>query len=155
VGLSTRLDGRSRSFPGVLALASRYCMVPVCPEQLGGSATPRPPAEILRGAGDDVLDGLARVATAEGDDLTEVYLRGAEEVRRVARLCGARFAVLKARSPSCGVGSTYDGTFNHRLRPGSGVTAALLAREGVELHTEEDCAALLAGPDPGGERKRD
>jgi uncharacterized protein YbbK (DUF523 family) len=149
VGLRTRLDGRARSFPGVLSLASRYCLIPVCPEQLGGSPTPRPPAEIRQGVGDDALDGRARVVTAEGHDLTETYLRGAMEVLGVARLSGATAAVLKARSPSCGVGSTYDGTFSHRLRPGSGVTAALLAREGLELYTEEDCAALLACSDPG------
>jgi uncharacterized protein YbbK (DUF523 family) len=149
VGLRTRLDGRARSFPHVLALASRYCLIPVCPEQLGGSPTPRPPAEIFQGAGEDVLDGRARVVTAEGDDLTDVHLRGATEVLGVARLSGATAALLKARSPSCGVGTTYDGTFSHRLRPGSGVTAALLAREGLELFTEEDCAALSARSDPG------
>jgi uncharacterized protein YbbK (DUF523 family) len=146
VGLHTRLDARARSFPTVLALASRYCLIPVCPEQLGGSSTPRPPAEICGGAGDEVLDGHARVVTAEGRDITDGHLRGAAEVLAVARLSGATAAVLKARSPSCGVGVTYDGTFTHGLRPGSGVTAALLAREGITLCTEEDCSCLLAGP---------
>ena len=149
VGLRTRLDGRARSFPKVLGLASDYCLIPVCPEQLGGSPTPRPAAEICPGAGEDVLDGRARVLTAEGHDLTEAHLRGAAEVLRVARLSRTTAAVLKARSPSCGVGSTYDGTFSHRLRPGSGVTAALLAREGLELFTEENCDVLLARSDPG------
>jgi len=143
VGLHTRLDGAARSFPQVRALASRYCLVPVCPEQLGGSCTPRPAAEICGGAGDEVLAGRARVATQEGWDVTEAYLRGAEEVLIAARLTGAVAAVLKARSPSCGVGTTYDGTFSHRLQPGSGVTAALLAREGLRLYTEENCAELL------------
>jgi uncharacterized protein YbbK (DUF523 family) len=142
VGLCTRLDGRARSFPHVLALSSRYCLIPVCPEQLGGSPTPRPPAEIRQGAGEDVLEGRARVVTEEGRDLTDIYLRGAEQTLAVARLAGARAAVLKARSPSCGVGTTYDGTFTHSLRPGSGVAAARLAREGLALYTEEDCAGL-------------
>jgi uncharacterized protein YbbK (DUF523 family) len=146
VGLHTRLDGRVRFFPDVLALAPHYCLIPVCPEQLGGSPTPRPAAEICHGAGDDVLDGRAQVLSEAGDDLTEVYLRGAMEVLDIARLSGARAAVLKARSPSCGVGTTYDGTFAHRLRPGSGVTAALLARQGLQLYTEEDCAALVGRP---------
>lgn len=152
VGLRTRLDGRARSFPAVCALASRYCLIPVCPEQLGGSPTPRPAAEITRGAGEDVLDNRARVLTEEGDDLTEVHLRGAAEVLGIARLSGATAAVLKARSPSCGVGTTYDGTFSHSLRSGSGVTAALLAREGLDLYTEEDCAALSARLDRGEEQ---
>ena len=142
VGLCTRLDGRVRPFPRVLSLARRYCLVPVCPEQLGGSPTPRCPAEIQQGAGDDVLDGRARVATREGQDLTDMYLRGAEQTLAVARLAGATAAVLKARSPSCGVGTTYDGTFSGTLRPGSGVAAALLAREGLTLYTEEDCPEL-------------
>jgi len=145
VGLRTRLDGAARSFPGVCALASRYFLVPICPEQLGGSPTPRPAAEICGGAGAHVLDGRARVVTEDGRDVTEVYLRGAAEVLAVARLTGATSAVLKARSPSCGVGSTYDGTFSHGLQPGSGVTAALLAQEGLSLYTEEDCGRLLVG----------
>jgi uncharacterized protein YbbK (DUF523 family) len=149
VGLRTRMDGRARSFPKVLGLASDYCLIPVCPEQLGGSPTPRPAAEICQGAGDDVLEGRARVLTAEGHDLTEAHLRGAAEVLGVARLSNTAAAVLKARSPSCGVGSIYDGTFSHRLRPGSGVTAALLAREGLELLTEENCEVLSARPDHG------
>jgi uncharacterized protein YbbK (DUF523 family) len=143
VGLCTRLDGACRSFPAVTALAAGFCLVPVCPEQLGGSPTPRPPAEIVGGAGAEVLDGQARVMTAAGEDLTLAFVRGAQQVLAVARLTGATAAVLKARSPSCGVGATYDGTFSHRLRPGSGVTAALLEREGLALHTEEDCGRLL------------
>jgi uncharacterized protein YbbK (DUF523 family) len=142
LGLSTRLDGRARRFPRVLELGSRYCFVPVCPEQLGGSPTPRSPAEIQGGAGDDVLDGGARVMTNDRVDVTDVYLRGAEQTLAIARLAGATTAVLKARSPSCGVGATYDGTFSHTVRAGSGVTAALLAREGLTLLTEEDCGGL-------------
>jgi uncharacterized protein YbbK (DUF523 family) len=114
----------------------------VCPEQLGGSPTPRTPAELLGGAGGEVLDGRAAAVTADGRDLSEVFLRGASEVLAIARITGARVAVLKARSPSCGVGNTYDGTFSHRLQPGSGVTAALLERCGMALYTEEDCPRL-------------
>jgi len=142
--MRTRLDGGARSFPAVRDLGCRFCLIPVCPEQLGGAATPRPPAEILGGSGDDVLDGRARVVTDDGRDVTDVYTRGAGEVLAVARLTGATYAVLKARSPSCGVGFTYDGTFSHSLRPGSGVTASLLAREGLTLYTEEDCSRLLS-----------
>jgi uncharacterized protein YbbK (DUF523 family) len=83
--------------------------------------------------------------TADGTDVTDAFVRGAAEVLAVARLTGAAAAVLKARSPSCGGGATYDGTFSHTLQQGSGVTAALLESSGIELFTEEDCAGLVAG----------
>jgi uncharacterized protein YbbK (DUF523 family) len=87
--------------------------------------------------------------TADGRDVTGAFLRGAHEVLAVARLTGADTAVLKARSPSCGVGTTYDGTFSHSLQPGSGVTAALLKSSGIMLFTEEDCAGVETGYDHG------
>jgi len=102
-------------------LLKRFRLIPVCPEQLGGLPTPRPPAEILGGDGADVLSGTARVINLRGEEVTEAFMRGAEEVLRLARLLGVRRAFLKAKSPSCG------------LEP-LGVTAALLLREGLELH---------------------
>lgn len=152
-GLRTRLDGSARSFPAVTSLASRFSLIPVCPEQLGGLATPRAGAEICGGAGEQVLSGSARVMTADGHDVTDAFLRGAAEVLAVARLTGAGTAVLKARSPSCGVGATYDGTFSHTLQPGSGVAAALLESSGIVLFTEEDCAGLEAGLDRSDHRE--
>ncbi len=148
VGLDTRLDGRCRRFPSVASLASRFTLIPVCPEQLGGAPTPRHAAEISGGAGAEVLAGEARVFSVEGADVTDLFLRGAEQVARIARLAGCGAAVLKARSPSCGVGTTYDGSFSHTLQLGSGVTAARLQQEGLSLYTEEDCSALLAGDAP-------
>ncbi len=157
VGLDTRLDGHCRSFPTVATLARHYTLIPVCPEQLGGLSTPRPPAEIIGGSGDEVLRGNARVCTEEGRDVTAAYIKGAEQALRAARLNGVRMAVLKARSPSCGVDVTYDGTFSHTLRSGSGVAAARLQQDGFLLYTEENCAQLLhqaevsGGPDGPGE----
>jgi len=85
------------------------------------AATPRPAAEIVGvGGGAAALDGVARVETEQGEDVTDCFLRGAREVLRVARLVGAGSAVLKARSPSCGVGFTYDGSFSHTVCSGSG-----------------------------------
>jgi uncharacterized protein YbbK (DUF523 family) len=80
--------------------------------------------------------------------VTREFVTGAQQTLAVAGLTGATAAVLKARSPSCGVGVTYDGTFSHTLREGSGVTAALLARAGIALYTEEDCGVLLPTPNP-------
>lgn len=147
VGICTRFDGGARRDRSVLALAERFVLVPVCPEQLGGLSTPRPPAELQGGGGEDVLAGRARVRTLEAEDVTDCYVRGARATAAIGRLVDARGAVLKARSPSCGVGETYDGSFQHRLRPGSGVTAALLLQEGYRLWTEEDIASM---EDPAG-----
>lgn len=136
-GLHTRHDGRASTDERIAALVREGRAIPVCPEQLGGLPTPRRPAEIRGGDGADVLAGRARVIDEAGEDVTEAFLRGAEETLRLARLAGAKGVILKARSPSCGAGAIYDGTFSGARRPGDGVTAALLRREGVEVQTEE------------------
>jgi uncharacterized protein YbbK (DUF523 family) len=123
----------------VIALAERFVLVPVCPEQLGGLSTPRAPAEIQQS--ESVQRGSPVVRSVDGEDLSVHFRRGAEEVLAIARLVGAAGAVLKARSPSCGIGETYDGTFTNTLRPGSGVTAQVLQAAGLDVYTEEDVAA--------------
>ncbi len=110
----------------------------VCPEQLGGLSTPRHPAEILGGHGEDVLNGKAKVINSKGEDLTEPFIRGAEEVLEIARLYGAKKAILKSRSPSCGCCKIYDGSFSGKIIHGDGVTTALLKRNGIEVITEEE-----------------
>jgi uncharacterized protein YbbK (DUF523 family) len=110
----------------------------VCPEVDGGLPTPRPPAEIVGGDGHDVLAGKAQVVTGEGTDVTEAYLAGAYRALRVAQAEGVTRAVLKARSPSCGSGAIYDGSHTRTLVEGSGVTAALLEANGIEVVTEDD-----------------
>jgi len=133
LGVRCRYDGADNLTPEVVGQAAVRCLIPVCPEVLGGLPTPRPRAEVVGGDGVDVLAGRARVVTCEGRDVTDAFLRGAREVLRVARVLGAREAWLKGRSPSCGVSRIHDGSFSRRTRPGPGVTAALLAREGVRL----------------------
>ena len=131
VGVACRYNGARRTDE---ALAARFCrgdLLPVCPELLGGLPLPRPPSEIQGGAGADVLDGAARVASREGADLTEAFVRGAEAALGLAKSVGAREAFLAARSPSCGAGEIHDGSFSGRTVPGDGVTAALLARNGI------------------------
>ena len=104
-------------------------MLPVCPEQLGGLPTPRPPSEIIGGTGEDVLDAIAGVYTKDGVDVTCNFLRGAKETLYLAKLVNAESIILRQNSPSCGCGQIHDGTFTGRLRRGNGVTAALLLRE--------------------------
>ena len=124
-----------------LELIAEGRAVTVCPEVAGGLPIPRPEAEIHGGAGDAVLDGGARVVSVEGEDVTANYLAGAEAALAAARRSGARLAVLKARSPSCGCGAIYDGTFTGNLVSGDGVTAAALKREGLDVFTDEDVEA--------------
>lgn len=133
LGVSCRYDGASKAHPEILRLMERHTLVPVCPEQLGGLATPRIPAE-RRGEG---------VFTRDGVDVTEAYRRGAEETLRLCRLFGCEAAVLKERSPSCGHGEIYDGTFTGTLTAGDGVTAELLAAHGIPVYGESRIACLL------------
>ena len=110
--------------------------VPVCPEVLGGLPTPRPAADIESGDGADVLDGRARVVTVEdGIDVTEAFVRGAVDALRIACKSGARRAVLKTRSPSCGCGELSRG--DGGLTPGNGVFAELLLRSGFTVDGAE------------------
>jgi uncharacterized protein YbbK (DUF523 family) len=110
----------------------------VCPEEEGGLGTPRPRAEIVDGDGRDVLEGRARVVTEAGMDVTEAYLAGARSALDAAQEAGAMTAILKARSPSCGKGVVYDGTFSGTQRAGIGVTAALLEANGIKVLNDED-----------------
>lgn len=123
LGLYCRYDGRSESDARVVALAQRHIVVPVCPEQLGGLPTPRDPVELRQG----------RALTDKGVDLTEAFRRGAAQVETIARLTGARVAVLQPRSPSCGIGVVYDGSFSGTQIGGHGILAEALEKMGLLL----------------------
>lgn len=111
-------------------------VVPFCPEVAGGLAVPRPPAEIRGEGGGSVLDGTGKVVTRGGADVTGAFVRGAELALQAARAGGARLAVLKEGSPSCGSGFVYDGSFSGRRKDGAGVTAALLERHGIRVFSD-------------------
>ena len=132
LGVCCRYDGASKPHPLAAALAERHTLVPVCPEQLGGLPTPRPPAEQRDG----------RVVTQSGD-VTEQYRRGAEETLKLCKLFGCEVAVLKERSPSCGHGQVYDGTFSGTLTAGDGVMAELLMTHSIPVYGESQIEALL------------
>jgi uncharacterized protein YbbK (DUF523 family) len=130
LGVECRYDGAARplrSFPPEIA---GEALLPVCPEELGGLPTPRPPAELSGGDGEAVLDGRARLVRPDGSDVTAAFLRGAERAVELARRHGVRGACMKSGSPSCGAGRTHvDG----EVVSGFGVTAAALRRAGVEV----------------------
>ena len=133
LGCVCRYDGQSKPHPLAQELARRGLAVPVCPEQLGGLSTPRNPSE-RRGD---------RVVMNDGRDVTAEYRRGAEEALRLARLYRCTAAVLKERSPSCGKGRIYDGTFTGTLTAGDGVTAELLTAGGIKVYGESELEKLL------------
>lgn len=142
LGVACNHEGRGSRHPlaaPVLgALRARYRLIPICPEVLGGLSTPRDAAELLEGDGRAVIAGTARVVTEVGDDVTAAYRRGASAAVTIARATGASTAVLKARSPSCGSSSIYDGNFRRQLAEGWGVAAAALRGAGVEVSSDED-----------------
>lgn len=132
LGRECRYDGRHNA-DAVLAseLAERGLEpVPFCPEEHGGLGTPRPPAWIEDGDAAAVVDGNARMVTNEGRDVTEEFLAGARGALAACHAAGAHIAFLKERSPSCGVCQTH---VAGRLVDGPGVTAELLARDGIEV----------------------
>lgn len=127
-GVACRYDGGGAPHPLVMELARANEALPVCPEVLGGLGVPRPPCELVNG----------RALTSDGRDCDGAYRKGASEALRLARAAGCTHAVLKARSPSCGAGCVYDGTFTHTRVAGDGVFASLLREAGFTLMTEEE-----------------
>lgn len=123
-GYRCRYDGKTVPNEDVIAMMKRGEAIPVCPEMLGGLPCPRTPSERQS-------DGTVRMR--DGTDVTDAYACGAKETLRLARLYGCDRAVLKARSPSCGCGQIYDGSFSGTLIEGSGVTAELLMKNGITV----------------------
>nr|WP_319473114.1 DUF523 domain-containing protein [uncultured Sphaerochaeta sp.] len=133
LGRQCRYDGSSVPFPQAAQLAEHYTLIPVCPEELGGLQTPRCASELLDG----------RVVTKDGDDITLAFLQGAEKALGIAEEVGCRQALLMDRSPSCGYGVVYDGSFRGTLIPGNGIFASLLETKGFLISTPSYLEVLL------------
>lgn len=134
LGTPCRYDGTGKLEPALERLrAQGHTLVPVCPEVLGGLPTPRPPAE-RQGS---------RVVTRDGEDVTEAFLRGTAEVLRLADLYRCKAALLKERSPSCGCGQIYDGTFSKTLVEGDGMAAQMLKKHGLTVYGESQIGELV------------
>lgn len=147
MGAPVRYDGKGKPLDaGPLAKLNAHCrLVPLCPELAGGFQVPRPPAEIENGrTGDNVLDGQARVLELGGRDVTVMFIAGAEKALSFAQTENCRYALLIDGSPSCGSVMIYDGDFAGRKHAGNGVTAALLARHGIEVFTPARAGDLVA-----------
>lgn len=130
LGVSCKYNGGNNGIDmELLEELKNHCqLIPVCPEQLGGLTTPRQPSEICG----------SRVCMRNGEDVTMQYEKGAYEALSLAQLFGCRCAILKARSPSCGSGEVYDGTFSGTLVSGDGKTAEMLKKNGIRVYSEKE-----------------
>ena len=128
LGSQCRYKGDGCRCEKVLALAENHILIPVCPEQMGGLATPRDPSERVND----------KVMSCKGRDVTEQFRKGAENALFLAQLNHVDFAVFKANSPSCGKGIIYDGTFTGGKKEGNGITTDLLLENGIPVFTEDE-----------------
>jgi len=126
LGETCRYDGRGCLAPDIEKLKAKYNLIPICPEVLGGLATPRNPAE----------QKFGKVFDNQGNDVTNAFVSGAQQCLEIARKHNCKIAILKSKSPSCGFGQIYDGTFSRRLVSGNGITAKLLHGNGIKIYTE-------------------
>ncbi|MCX6748631.1 MAG: DUF523 domain-containing protein [Candidatus Pacearchaeota archaeon] len=126
-GVKCMWDGEAKPCEKVIELVKQGKAIPVCPEQFGGLPSPRIPAE-QKGE---------RVIRKEGVDVTIQFEKGAEETLKIAQLINCKEAILKSKSPSCGSGKIYDGSFSGKLIDGDGITAKLLKKAGIKILTEE------------------
>lgn len=136
LGIPCRYDGKSKNKldgESLSSLLQKYDLIPVCPEIYGGLPTPRPKSERVG----------ERVLMENGNDVTENFLRGAEAALEMAKIFNCNTAVLKERSPSCGKGAVYDGTFGGALAAGDGVTAQLLIKNGICVFGESEISKLI------------
>ena len=132
LGYPCRYDGKSVPSQAVIDLQNKYELVPVCPEELGGLKTPRIPAEIV---GDSVI-------RKDGKDITLEYTSGAVAALEIAKENNCTVAILKSKSPSCGKGKVYDGTFSGRLTDGDGICVRLFKENNIDIFTENETDKL-------------
>ncbi len=137
-GVNCKFDCDIKRNEKVAHLAVEGRAILLCPEILAGFKTPRPAAEILGGDGKDILEGKAKIIDKNGNDYTEKFIEGAKKVLEIAKILNIKKAILKSKSPSCGCGLTYDGTFSGKLIKGDGVTVALLRKNGIKIISEKE-----------------
>ena len=128
-GVNCKYNGKNNLNEEMLELLKKGEVLLICPEQMGGLETPRNPSEIK------IINNEVKVFMNDGRDVTDNYKKGAEEVLRLAKELNIKKAILKKKSPSCGCGEIYDGTFSGNLIKGNGITAALLLENGIEVET--------------------
>jgi uncharacterized protein YbbK (DUF523 family) len=133
IGVNCNFEGKNWKKAALFEEFKKGNLLPICPEVMGGLSIPRVPAEIVGGTGEDVLCGKAKVINMDGVDVTEQFIRGANEALRIAKTVGASEVMLTENSPSCGCGKIFDGTFSEKFKDGDGVCCALLKRNGLAV----------------------
>ena len=131
-GINCKYSGGNNLNPDLRDLVNSGKAVPICPEQLGGLITPRTPAEIIKDSEENI-----KVITKTGTDVTKEYILGAERALAIAKALNIKTAALQSRSPSCGCGYIYDGTFTKHLIVGNGITAELFMKNGIKVFSDE------------------
>lgn len=132
LGLDCRYCGPGYNNEEVLRLKEKYNLIPICPEQMGGLPTPRVKVELKNG----------RAFDSAGEDVTLQFEKGANEVLKLARIFNCKGALLKSKSPSCGSGFIYDGTFSGKLISGNGIAAEKLVKAGIRVVNENNAEEL-------------
>lgn len=143
LGHNTKYNGGSNDHALLMKYNELGKFVAVCPECLGKLPIPHPPSEIIGGSGKDVWKEKARVISNKEHTVTANFIHGAEKVLQIAKQYGIEVAILKERSPSCGVHQIYDGTFSDKRISGEGVATALLRENGIAVYSEEDITEKL------------
>ena len=136
-GINCRYDGKNHLNKDILDLVNKGEAIPLCPEMLGGLETPRVPCEIIG------KDEFKKVINKNGLDLTKEFLNGANKVLEVCKTLNVDKVILKSKSPSCGCGEIYDGTFSGNLIKGNGLTADLLIKNNIKVYNEKNFKNIL------------
>ena len=137
LGMKVNYEGKGCQVDELRQLFLQGQAIPVCPEALANLPIPRDPAEIV------LVNEERKVYNNKEIDVTEEYRLGAQRTLDTARTSGAKIAIMKSKSPSCGCGKIYDGTFSNNLVDGDGIAAALLKENGIRVITEEDFLECL------------
>lgn len=133
LGMNCRYDGNGFQTDIYSKLKDKVNLIPVCSEQMGGLTTPRLPVEIKN----------SMAVNKSGEDCSEQFKKGAEEVLNIAKMYNCKIAILKSNSPSCGFNKIYDGTFSGKLIDGDGITSELLHRNGIKIFNEKNFEKIL------------
>lgn len=133
LGIQCKYNGKSNYNEDIIKLKEKYEIVPICPEVLGGLSIPRVPAEIIND----------KVINQQGIDVTQNYNQGALKALQILKANNVNIVILKSKSPSCGKGEIYDGTFSHTLIEGNGVTTKILLENNITVYNEHDYKVLL------------
>jgi len=139
LGLRCCYNGCNNTNQSVLDLRKKYILFPVCPEQLGGLQTPRPPSFFIEGDGSQTLQGIDNLKNNKNENVSSLFRRGAEDALKICQLLNIKTAILKERSPSCGTHYIY---LKEKLTKGMGVTASILKSNDIRVMSENDIRRL-------------